>query len=119
MKQQHPVKLGISVGDLNGVGCEVALKSLQDPRILTSCTPIFFASNKTIAFQKQTFNIDLKIHGIRSLDKVEHGKVNVLSVFKEDFEVAFGTSTPEVGKLAVARATCSLSGLVFLAIPIT
>jgi 4-hydroxythreonine-4-phosphate dehydrogenase len=111
MKQQHPVKLGISVGDLNGVGCEVALKSFQDARILTSCTPIFFASNKTIAFQKQTFNIDLKFHGIRSLDKVEHGKVNVLSVFQEDFEVAFGTSTPEAGRLAVASLEAATKAL--------
>lgn len=111
MKQQNPVKLGISVGDLNGIGCEVALKSLQDARILSSCTPIFFASTKTIAFQKQAFDLDLKFHGIKSLDRVEHGKINVLSVFEDDFEVAFGTSSAEAGRLAVASLEAATKAL--------
>ena len=111
MKQQNPVKLGISVGDLNGIGCEVALKSLQDARILSSCTPIFFASTKIIAFQKQAFDLDLKLHGIKSLDRVEHGKINVLSVFEDDFEVAFGTSSAEAGRLAVASLEAATKAL--------
>ncbi|MFM1807278.1 MAG: 4-Hydroxythreonine-4-phosphate dehydrogenase [Bacteroidota bacterium] len=111
MKQQHPVKLGISVGDLNGIGCEVALKSLQDARILTSCTPVFFASTKTLAFQKQAFGLDLKLHGIKSMDRVEHGKINVLSVFDTDFEASFGTNSPEAGRLAVTSLEAATKAL--------
>ena len=59
MKTDSPLKLGISVGDLNGVGCEVALKSFMDKRMLEFCTPIFFASNKIIADQKKALELHL------------------------------------------------------------
>ncbi|MEX0363592.1 MAG: 4-hydroxythreonine-4-phosphate dehydrogenase PdxA, partial [Allomuricauda sp.] len=49
MKEKGKIKLGISIGDLNGIGCEVALKTFLDPRMMDFCTPVIFASNKTIS----------------------------------------------------------------------
>ena len=54
MDESKKIRLGISVGDLNGIGCEVALKTFEDARMLDFCTPVLFASNKTIAHQKET-----------------------------------------------------------------
>jgi len=49
MDEKRKIKLGISIGDINGIGCEVALKTFADSRMLDFCTPIFFASNQTMS----------------------------------------------------------------------
>lgn len=51
MKHPSHIKVGISIGDMNGVGIELILKTFEDARVLEFCTPIVFASNKTISFQ--------------------------------------------------------------------
>ena len=111
MKANPMVKIGISVGDLNGIGCEVALKTFQDARMLSNCTPIFFASSKTIAFQIEQLQLDLKFHGTRDIKKVEEGKVNVFVAFDQDFEVQFGQSTKEAGALAVRSLEAATAAL--------
>ena len=49
MQDNAKIKVGISIGDLNGIGCEVILKTFEDPRTLELCTPVVFASSKTLA----------------------------------------------------------------------
>ena len=51
--QQRPV-IGISIGDLNGIGTELAIKTFSDNRILEICTPVLFASNKLINFYRKS-----------------------------------------------------------------
>ena len=51
MKKKDKIKVGISVGDLNGIGIEVVLKSFEDSRMLDFCTPVIFASSKVVSFQ--------------------------------------------------------------------
>ncbi|MFT5942837.1 MAG: 4-hydroxy-L-threonine phosphate dehydrogenase PdxA, partial [Sediminicola sp.] len=57
MQESEKIKLGISIGDFNGIGCEVVLKTFEDVRMLDFCTPIIFASNKVISFQKNELGI--------------------------------------------------------------
>ena len=49
MKRSENIIVGISIGDLNGIGGEVILKTFEDERILDFCTPVIFASAKTIS----------------------------------------------------------------------
>ena len=53
MKKEEYIKVGISVGDLNGIGTEIILKTFEDSRMLEFCTPIIFASIKTMSFLKK------------------------------------------------------------------
>ena len=64
MKHDEKIKVGISIGDLNGIGGEIILKSFDDPRMLEICTPVIFASVKLISFLKKHFNLDTNFHGI-------------------------------------------------------
>jgi 4-hydroxythreonine-4-phosphate dehydrogenase (EC 1.1.1.262) len=50
MNKQDKIVVGISIGDLNGIGSEVVLKTFEDPRMLEFCTPVLFASVKTMSF---------------------------------------------------------------------
>ena len=61
MIQEEKIKVGISIGDLNGIGTEIILKTFEDSRILDFCTPIIFASTKTIAFCKKHFKNVLRL----------------------------------------------------------
>ncbi|MFJ1379479.1 4-hydroxythreonine-4-phosphate dehydrogenase PdxA [Capnocytophaga canimorsus] len=94
------IKVGISVGDLNGVGIEVILKTFQDNRLLELCTPIVFGSNKTISFQRKHLNINVNFQGIDLLENAVESKLNVLNCWKDSPNISFGKETPEGGKYA-------------------
>ena len=63
MKKFENIKVGVSVGDINGIGIEIILKTFEDLRMLELCTPILFASNKIISIHKKELNIDCQFHG--------------------------------------------------------
>ena len=81
MEEKAKIRLGISIGDLNGIGCEVVLKTFEDPRMTDFCTPIIFASNKTISKQKNDLGIDINYNGIKEVSRAIAGKVNVMNVW--------------------------------------
>ena len=101
MKKEEKIKVGISVGDLNGIGTEVILKTFKDIRMLELCTPIIFGSTKILSFQKKQFNIQANFHGIPSADKAQHGKLNVVNIWKESINIEYGQSSEEAGKFAI------------------
>ena len=87
MTQKQQLKIGISIGDLNGIGAEVVLKTFEDERILEFCTPVIFANSKVLSFIKKHLNIDLQFQGISDLNKIIDGKVNVYNVWKENVNI--------------------------------
>lgn len=111
MEVNRKIRLGISIGDLNGIGCEVALKTFEDSRMLDFCTPIFFASNKTISYQMKALDINLVINGIPDADKAIDGKVNVVNVWKEIPQIKFGEATAEAGSFAIKSLKAAVAAL--------
>ncbi len=111
MQESGKIRLGISIGDLNGIGCEVVLKTFEDSRMLDFCTPVIFASNKTISFQKNELGFDIKYHGIHEASKVIDGKINVVNVWKEIPKVEFGKETQEAGKYALRSLRAAVKAL--------
>ena len=101
MKKKHKIKVGISVGDLSGIGIEIVLKTFEDSRMLDFCTPIIFASSKVVSHHKKVLDINTSIHGIDSLNKIIPQKVNLLNVWKEMVEVELGNPTETSGKYAL------------------
>lgn len=101
MKKKHKIKVGISVGDLSGIGIEVLLKSFEDNRMLDFCTPVIFASSKVISHHKKILGINTNIHGIDDLDKILPKKLNLLNVWKEIVDIELGVPTEISGKYAL------------------
>ena len=66
MKKAENIIVGISIGDLNGIGGEVVLKTFEDSRILEFCTPIIFASSKAMAFLKNHFKSEINFSDINN-----------------------------------------------------
>ena len=111
MKEKGKIKLGISIGDLNGIGCEVALKTFEDPRMLDFCTPVIFASNKTISQQKSDLGINISFNGVRDVSQVIDGKINVVNVWKDAPKIEYGKATEEGGKFAIKSLRAAVNAL--------
>lgn len=111
MPETENIRLGISIGDLNGIGCEVALRTFEDIRMLDFCTPIIFASNKTIAFQKKELGIDINYHGIQEASEAIGGKINVVNLWKELPAISFGEATETGGAFAIKSLRAATAAL--------
>lgn len=101
MNKAENTIVGISIGDLNGIGSEVVLKTFEDSRMLEMCTPVIFANVKILSFVKKTFESTSILHGIDKLDQIVTGKINVLNVWKEGVDLNFGANDENVGKYAI------------------
>ena len=101
IKKAENIIVGISIGDLNGIGSEVVLKTFEDSRMLEFCTPVIFANVKIISFVKKTFESTSAIHGIDTLEQIIVGKINVLNVWRENVDLNFGVNDDAIGKYAI------------------
>jgi 4-hydroxythreonine-4-phosphate dehydrogenase len=100
MKKSEKIIVGISVGDINGIGIEIILKTFEDIRMLDFCTPIIFASTKVLSYHKKALDINTQVHGIESLENAISNKVNVLNVWKEAVDIDLGNASETSGKYA-------------------
>lgn len=100
MSKTEKIVVGISLGDINGVGIEVILKTFEDKRMLEFCTPILFGSSRVISFHKKALGIETNIHGIHSINQIVHGKINLLNVWKEETKIEIGKATKTGGDYA-------------------
>lgn len=110
-KKAENIIVGISVGDLNGIGSEVILKTFEDLRMLEFCTPVIFANVKLMSFVKRNLNSNIAFHGIDSLDQVLTSKINVLNVWKDVFDVKLGQNDQEAGKYAIQSFVAATEAL--------
>ena len=111
MQERRKIRVGISIGDLNGIGCEVILKTFEDTRMLDFCTPVIFASNKTISHQKNALGITINYNGVHDASKAIDGKINVVNVWKETPVIDFGKETPEGGAYAIKSLRAAVNAL--------
>ncbi|UYW01189.1 4-hydroxythreonine-4-phosphate dehydrogenase PdxA [Flavobacterium agricola] len=111
VKKNENIIVGISVGDLNGIGSEVIFKSFEDARMFEFCTPVVFANAKLLMYLRKVLNINVTIHGIDKLEQAVAGKLNVLNVWKEGVNIEFGTIDENVGKYAIKSFTAATDAL--------
>ena len=111
MKKAENIIVGISIGDLNGIGSEVILKTFEDTRMLELCTPLIFANVKVLSFIKKQFNLTAQLHGIDKLEQIVIGRINVLNVWREGVDLAFGTNDTEIGKYAIKSFVAATDAL--------
>jgi 4-hydroxythreonine-4-phosphate dehydrogenase len=97
----NPIRVGISVGDINGIGPEVIIKALHDNRLLLDCTPIIYASSKTLNFHKKQLNdIDFSYQTCKSATEAVNRKINIVNVWNDEVQFELGKGTEVSGKYA-------------------
>ena len=98
--QKNNIKVGFTTGDMNGVGPEILLRSLENNELLSICTPVIYGPLKNLSHTLNHMGFDISFNKISSADKSEEGKINVVDNFKNPPEISFGTLNKEVGHAA-------------------
>ena len=111
VKKAENIIVGISIGDLNGIGSEVILKTFEDTRMLELCTPVIFANAKIVSFLRKELNIDIAIHGIDKIEQLVVGKINVLNVWREGVNLELGKNDDVVGTYAIKSFVAATKAL--------
>jgi 4-hydroxythreonine-4-phosphate dehydrogenase len=95
------IRLGISQGDVNGIGYEVLLKCFSDTRMFENCTPILYGSSKVASYHKKLINAtDFPFVNIRTVEQAETSKFNILNIIQDEVKLDIGQATEVGGRLA-------------------
>ena len=101
MEENRQIRVGITHGDINGIGYEVILKSFSDPAMLDLCTPIVYGSPKVATYHRKAMDIQTSFTIINNADDAQDGKLNILSCTEDELKVELTKATPEAGKAAL------------------
>lgn len=110
--KQRKIRLGISVGDINGIGLEVIMKAFSDSRIFDLCTPVVYASsNYAMAYQKEIGVKNFSFNFVKPNAKINPKRANLINCWDEDVELKLGVETPEGGIYALKSLEAAVKAL--------
>src|SRR5690606_31076552 len=99
----HKPRIGITIGDINGIGPEVVIKALADHRMTGMVTPVVYGSSRVLSYYKKLLNIeDFSYSQVKGRGQFAYKSVNVVNCWEDPLEVTPGKPTAESGKAAVA-----------------
>ncbi len=99
---EEKIKVGISQGDINGLGLEVIIKTFMEPQLCEVCTPVLFSSQKTVGYYRRVLGLeDLNLHPTRDLNQLNNKKPNIFICYEEEVSIEMGKSTSTGGKYAL------------------
>ncbi len=117
MEETYKIKVGITQGDINGIGYEVIIKTLADLRVNEFCVPIVYGSSKAAAFHRKALDIEnFNLNAINTPEEANEKRSNIINCGDENVKVELAKSTEEAGKaafMALERASADLkNGLI-------
>lgn len=99
--ENKPV-IGLTCGDVNGIGLEIIIKTVGDSRLLEICTPVIFANNKVLNFYRKALpDINFNFTSSKDLSRINHKQVNLCNCWEEEVAITPGTLSETGGKYAV------------------
>ncbi len=111
MNQSKPV-IGISCGDLNGIGLELIIKTFSDARILDHCTPVIFASNKAVNFYRKSVpETSFNFQNIKDFNRISPKQVNLFNCWEEEVSINPGQLSDAGGKYAILSLQTAVAAL--------
>ena len=98
---ENKVVVGISQGDINGIGLEVILKTLMEPGIAEICVPVLFSSQKTVSYYRKVLGLEeFNFNPVRDFSQLNSKKANVFICYEEEVNIEMGKSSDTGGKYA-------------------
>lgn len=108
------IKVGITQGDINGIGYEVILKTFADIRMAEICIPVIYGSAKVAAYHRKAMELQtVAFNQISNAKDATINKVNIVNCINEETKVELGQSTPVAGEAAyqsLEKAIADLKG---------
>jgi len=106
------IKVGITLGYINGIGPEIIIKALKDNRILSDITPVIYGSSKVISFYKKLLQIhEFNYQNCRSGADIQNKKINIVNCWNEEVDVQPGVSNVTGGKYALQSLEAATADL--------
>ncbi len=106
------IKVGITHGDINGIGYEVIFKALEDSRMLESFIPVIYGSSRIGAFHRKTLEMpNISLNSIRSADEATSRKIHIINCVDDEVKVDIGKSTEAGGAAAFAALKLAVEDL--------
>ena len=106
------IKIGITHGDINGVGYELILRTFEVEEMTSLCTPIIYGSPKTATYHRKALDNQTSFQVIESAEQAKHGTVSMINCFGEDEQkIELGQATEEAGKAAIVALDRALEDL--------
>ena len=99
--EDNKIKVGITQGDINGVGYEVILKAFSDPVMLELCTPVIYGSPKVAAYHRKSLDLPTNFSIVNSAAEAVHNRLSVVNCTDDEVKVEFSKADPEAGKAAL------------------
>ncbi len=109
--RSHKVRVGISIGDFNGIGPEIIMKSLKDKSITDFFTPVIFGSGKLFTYQKNIFKLQLNFHYINEASQAQGDKINMVNLSKDNVTVELGKPSEESTRMAIESLEAATEAL--------
>ncbi|WP_372751654.1 4-hydroxythreonine-4-phosphate dehydrogenase PdxA [Labilibaculum sp.] len=106
------IRVGITHGDINGIGYEVIIKTLMDDRMFELCTPIIYGSPKVAAYHRKALNIDsFSLNNIKEAQEAHPNRTNIINCVDENVKVELGKSTRSAGESAFKSLEAAVADL--------
>jgi len=99
--EDENVRIGFTHGDINGIGYEIIIKTLSDPRIFEMVTPIVFGHSKVASYHRKTLDVkDFNFNLIKRVDTANPKRPNIINIDEREIKIDLGTSTKIAGEIA-------------------
>ena len=99
--EERLIKVGITHGDINGVGYEVILKTFLDMRVADLCTPIIYGSSKIAAYHRKALELPpVNMNIISRAEDAGASRLNIINCVNDEVKVELSTPTAEAGEAA-------------------
>jgi 4-hydroxythreonine-4-phosphate dehydrogenase len=101
-EKERRIRIGITHGDVNGIGYEIIIKALQDQRLMELYTILVYGSSKVASYHRKVLNInDFNFNLVRKADQAHPRRPNIINIHDEEIKVDLGKSTAVAGELAL------------------
>jgi len=107
--ENKKVIVGITHGDINGIGYEVILKTFSDSSMFELCTPVIYGSPKVAAYYRKSMDIETNFSIITSANEIQDDRLNIINCCDDELKVEIGKPTTESGKAALDALEMALA----------
>lgn len=110
--EERLIRVGITHGDMNGIGYEVILKTLSDSRIAELCTPVIYGSSKVAAYHRKALDLPpVNINIIAQAEEAGLSRVNIINCVDDEVKVELAQPTAAAGEAAFRALEAAVTDL--------
>ena len=94
--KKDKLKIGLTIGDINGIGAELIIKAFSDKRLFNHCIPVLYASPNVMAYYKKVLqNEQLNYQTVQDLSRVREKTLNIIRIWNDEINITMGKHDPD------------------------